>query len=122
MHYHRWQRYGSPDAPRLCRPKGEALAFFHAHVMESSDGCRIWPYKRIPWPWGEAPRRRGYGMVWLDGRWQYVHQLTCTRWNGPRLEGMEVAHLCDDPGCWAGEHLRWASHRENMGDRVTHRS
>lgn len=85
--------------------------WFEAHVMEASDGCRAWPFER------------GYGRVTIDGVRQWVHILTCERWHGPKpAPDLEVAHSCGrgSSGCWAGEHLRWATRAENIADRVLH--
>ena len=56
----------------------------------------------------------------IDGRWHYVHRLTCEAWHGPRRRRGEVAHSCGNRLCWAGEHVRWASHSENEHDKREH--
>lgn len=96
----------------LITPRGEQLRYFEEHVMEPSDGCRIWPY-----PLNSS----GYGRITVDGRLQTVHALTCERWRGPRpFPKAEAAHSCGVSSCWAGEHLRWATSKENHADKIDH--
>lgn len=92
------------------RGSGRAQQHFAAHVMEPSEGCRDWPYAL----------RDGYGTVVYDGRSWQVHVLTCIVWHGSRPPGMEAAHSCGRSICWAGEHLRWDTHRSNLADRIAH--
>lgn len=75
--------------------------------MEPSDGCRIWPYTLA----------KGYGQLMYRGRLTRLNGLVCERWHGPRPAGMLAAHSCGNSSCWAGEHLRWATHTENMRDK-----
>jgi hypothetical protein len=84
---------------------------FEKQVMQPSDGCRLWVFGTLG---------KGYGRLEVNGRSEYVHVLTCTAWHGPRPEGMEVAHSCGNRRCWAGEHLRWATPKENNADKVLH--
>jgi hypothetical protein len=88
------------------------LAYYNTHVMEPSEGCRDWPFTT----------NRGYGIIYKGTRTAYrVHTMTCKRWHGPAPSpGLEVAHSCGRAVCWAGEHLRWATHIENMHDMILH--
>ena len=82
--------------------------------MKPSPGCRLWPFAKLD---------TGYGVMRVGPRpgvMIRVHVATCERWNGPRPAGMEVAHNCGNRACWAGEHLRWATHRDNIEDARRH--
>lgn len=109
-HYYHWKKYGDPLAGRW---HGEVLNHFTEHVMEPSEGCRLWPYSTTVF---------GYGQVWIDGRRREVPALTCERWYGPKPTPQhEAAHyVCGNPICWAGEHLRWSTSKENAADMVRH--
>ena len=86
------------------------LMYFEEHVMESSEGCREWP----------GAKRKGYGRLHMDGRDHYVHRLTCQRWYGPPGPAQQTAHSCGNRICWAGEHLRWATPKDNDSDKDAH--
>jgi hypothetical protein len=92
-------------------PRGAAKAFFETHVMEPTDGCRLWPFSR---------QASGYGQLSTSVETFTVAVLTCERWHGARPRGMEVAHSCGVRACWAGEHLRWATKAENEADKRLH--
>lgn len=108
MHYRRWRMHGDPLVTTQRSP-GEAWAFYEAHVLEPSDGCRDWPFNHD---------NHGYGAIRIPhvGNAK-VHILTCEAWNGPRpFRWYQAAHSCGRGhlGCWAGEHLSWKSRHENM--------
>lgn len=93
-------------------PANRRIAHFEAHVMEPSVGCKLWPFSK---------NGGGYGQMRLDGRLVMAHVVACERWHGPRPDDREVAHLCGNAGCWAGEHLRWATSSENnLDDKLLH--
>lgn len=80
--------------------------------MEPSEACRIWPFNTD---------QDGYGRFAVNGKEFRVNILTCETWHGhPDRFGLVAAHSCGNPGCWAGEHLRWATQSENAADRETH--
>jgi hypothetical protein len=87
--------------------------YFEAHVMDPSEGCRLWEWSTTTF---------GYGQVWIDGRRREVPAATCERWHGPRpTPHHQVRHyVCGNPLCWAGEHLRWGTPAENAADKVLH--
>ena len=87
----------------------EALAYFARHVMEPSEGCRPWPLQTD---------QDGYGRFVVGGKELRVNVLTCEVWQGaPSADQRVAAHSCGNPNCWAGEHLRWATYRENVLDK-----
>jgi hypothetical protein len=110
LHYDRQLHGRDMDAPVKW---GVAKLHFETHVMEPTPvGCRMWPYSTA----GQG----GYGHLVVKGKTIYVHIATCEAWYGPKPSPeMEVAHSCDNPACWAGEHLRWATSAENKADSFT---
>lgn len=118
-HYQRTLKHGDPlpDIPLRVAPSGDARPkkgtvsqFYLTHVMDTSVGCRLWPY---------GIGNSGYGVVFQNGKARGVHVLACTAWHGARPSPQhEVAHECRTPLCWAGEHLSWKTHAENEADKV----
>lgn len=92
--------------------RGMGPAEFERLVAIEADDCVLWPY---------AATDRGYGHFKLNGIDRSVHVLACERRNGlAPTRRHEVAHSCGTPACMNYRHLRWATHAENMADRVQH--
>jgi transposase-like protein len=114
-HYER-ARYNNGDplaAASERTPPGTALAYFHANLYTPTPPgqCRLWPF---PLDSG------GYGQIRIDGRHVRVHVLTCTAHHGPRPPGLQAAHECGNPTCWAYEHLSWKTPPANADDKRRH--
>ena len=80
---------------------------------------RIWDKVETPdtcWLWTGAKNDRGYGTVWdLERRSRvYVHRALFQLLVGPIPEGLELDHLCRNPGCVNPAHLEPVTHRENV--------
>jgi hypothetical protein len=99
--------------PRTGRPKG-IFNYFLSHVMEPSpNGCRLWG--------GRNTDQDGYGRFAIDKVEVRVNILTCEAWNGPKpFPEAQAAHRCGNTNCWAGEHLYWATPRQNTLDKWAH--
>jgi hypothetical protein len=82
-------------------------------VAYTGNDCLLWPYHRN---WS------GYGVIEFRGQRNYrVHRIVCERVHGLPPEAKSVAmHACGNPACVAPAHLRWATQRENLADRVNH--
>lgn len=66
------------------------------------------------WLWEGSTIAAGYGHLYADGRMQYVHRLSYERHKGVIPEGLYIDHECHTRNCLNPEHLRLATHGENM--------
>jgi len=63
----------------------------------------------------------GYPKISIGGVNTGAHIVACTIGNNyVRLEDLEAAHKCGQKLCVNSEHLRFATHKENMVDRYEH--
>jgi hypothetical protein len=114
-HWQRVRNHGDPLTVLARRNShfdfnAEAIDYFLLFAMTPTDGCRRWPFNF----------QHGYGRLGYKSEHLYVHVLICEAWHGPKPEGFEAAHSCGNQWCWAGEHLRWATHIENERDKIEH--
>jgi hypothetical protein len=91
-------------------------------LIVTSDGNVIGPSGRTL---RHFPDKRGYRRVNVylpPKRWKQVgvHFLVCEAFHGPRPDGHHVAHGDGDPSNNRAENLRWATQRENEGDKAVH--
>ena len=107
-HYYRALTFGSPFAGSTF--KGAPMTFIKDAVGQRTNKCLIWPFAR---------NNRGYGVI--NGL--LAHRVVCEIVNGPPPSSdHESAHSCGNGhlGCIAADHLRWATHTENMEDMFLH--
>lgn len=70
------------------------------------DGC---------WAWKGAHDRRGYGVAWVSpGQRRMAHRVAYELTSGPVPAGLELDHLCRNPGCVRPDHLEPVTHWENL--------
>jgi hypothetical protein len=110
-HYLRWYKYGDPlELKRIREIPTEALKeLLDKAVSAKGYECVIWPFQTHKF------RDMGPG--------QSVTRFVCAIVNGPRpTPKHEVAHSCGKGHlrCISGNHLRWATHTENMADKIIH--
>ena len=108
MHLRRFKRYGDPLGGGTFA--GEPLKFAETAAQTEEQHCILWPF---------AKDQYGYGRICNKG----VHRLVCEIAHGIAPSGRhEAAHSCGNGhlGCINPHHLRWATHRENHGDRAFH--
>ena len=95
--------------------RGEPARFLNETVLPyDGDDCLLWPFGK---------NATGYGMIWRDGAMNRVSRLVCEHANGPPpTPKHEAAHSCGKghKGCITKRHLRWATHAENMADKLIH--
>lgn len=111
MHYRRWRRHGDPKGGGTSY--GEPLKFLLGALHYDGDQCLFWPFSTSS----------GYGQIWIDGEKHYTHRYVCIKAHGePPTPEHETAHNCGmgHLGCIAPNHLRWATHAENLDDMVMH--
>ncbi len=60
-----------------------------------------------------------YGQIGINDKVEYVHRAAWIARHGPiPPETPYVLHRCDNPPCWADEHLFLGTHQDNMDDAV----
>lgn len=114
-HYYRWKKHGDPLVVKTPPKGGPAQSFLRdVALLSGGDECVIWPFSKT---------RGGYPTVYHEGRTQLVCRIVCTEVYGPApSDDHEAAHGPQCGGnraCVNGDHLRWATHAENMADTVT---
>lgn len=82
-------------------------------IIDQTTGCWVW----------QKSKTLGYGVLAVttngERRTRMVHRLAYEEWVGPIPDGMELAHRPDPPcprSCCNPQHLRPATHAENMAD------
>lgn len=73
-------------------------------VVVSITGCHLWE---------GATTSKGYGQVLIGGHKWLVHRFVWEQLKGKIPEGMQLDHLCRNPGCSNPEHLRVVTNKEN---------
>jgi hypothetical protein len=66
------------------------------------------------WPWLANKLPKGYGTIRIDKRRCYAHRVSYELHRGPIPEGMQIDHLCRNPGCVNPAHLEVVTPRENV--------
>lgn len=91
---------------------GASEDFLRAIVDTKEDACIIWPY---------CTNEKGYGLATIGGKQRGAHNWICRLVHGDPPEGRKhAAHKCGDPICVNPNHIRWATHAENMNDKYIH--
>lgn len=116
MHLRRIRVHGSVDGGKHY---GGAEKFYQEVVLTDTRGhddeCLIWPFGR--------GSRHGYATMRNPSGSELVHRRLCEEVHGePPTPDHEAAHSCNRGkfGCVTQGHLRWATHKENMDDKLIH--
>lgn len=89
---------------------GAPMEFIRYAANIESESCVMWPYSR------EEGR---YGIVMFNGRAMSPSRAVLILKTGQDPAGVQAAHgPCNTPACINPAHLRWATHAENMSDKV----
>lgn len=111
-HWLRWRRHGDPLGGGT--DQGARKAWVDSHLNYEGDDCLVWPY---------SFDAHGYCNIYVEGKLVYANRYICERANGPAPSPYhEAAHSCGNGGrgCLNKNHIRWATHAENMADRFKH--
>lgn len=110
-HRRREGRHGDPLGGRT--PVGLPLSWLRKALEYTEDKCLKWPF---------AKAGKGYGNVCVgDGSYIGAHVWVCLNAHGePDVENAEAAHSCGVRLCCNPRHLRWATPKENAGDKIAH--
>jgi len=112
-HWSRWRRHGDPLAGGT--PNGAPAKFLRDVVLRyTGDSCLKWPF---------SDNGAGYGTINIEDRMRLVSRVVCEHAHGSApTPSHEAAHSCGKghEGCCSPKHLRWATHSENLMDRVHH--
>lgn len=66
------------------------------------------------WTWRGAHIPDGYGQVVVDGRRVGTHRYAYELLVGPIPDGLQIDHLCRNPGCCNPAHLEPVTRKENI--------
>lgn len=92
--------------------RGEQLRWLQEVSQTKSELCIRWPY-----PYAGA----GYAILFYGGRSTSAHRVLCEIAHGaPPFAKAEAAHRCGNPSCFNPGHIEWATHIDNIADKVRH--
>ena len=69
------------------------------------------------WEWTAAKSVDGYANFWYRGAWLRAHRVSYEWAHGPIPTGLQVDHMCRNPGCVNPAHLRLATNATNGQNR-----
>jgi hypothetical protein len=92
--------------------KEKLLSRIHSKVKVLENGCHEWTGSCV-----KSLAGHGYGQCWFDNRRWFTHRFFWEQANGPVPDGLEIDHKCRNKLCVNVEHLRVATHKENMNNR-----
>lgn len=104
-HYKRWRKHGDPTGGR---DRHSAPGERFAALTQWREGCLVWTGRTTT---------NGYGSFSLGGRRVRSHRYAWERVNGPIPDGLVIDHVCHNPLCVNVDHLRLATHSENLQNR-----
>lgn len=98
-------------APRMGAPERWLREVAAAYI---GDSCLEWPF----------PRRypNGYGALQAKVARTTAHRFVCVLAHGEPQGRLDAAHICHNRLCCNPQHLRWATRRDNLADRVVRRT
>ena len=110
-HYSRMRRRGELAISQT--QPGAALEWLLEYALpERASDCLLWPF---------TSSHNGYGVVRLSGQIWPAHRLVCHLVYGQApFERAEAAHSCGVRACVNPQHIRWATHLENIRDKYLH--
>ena len=93
MHHNRWLRHGDPLVVLAFRGTPEERL---QHYMDrrGDDDCWLWQ--------GSIDKRRGYGVIAVDGKSKRAHRFAYELEYGPIPDDHDIDHHCHDPEICSG--------------------
>jgi hypothetical protein len=71
------------------------------------------------WRWTGSRHPKGYGQINRgDGVPERAHRVSWMKFRGPIPAGLQVLHVCDNPGCVNPDHLFLGTDGDNMHDKA----
>jgi len=91
--------------------RGELAWYWDRVALPDANGCMLWLGSKS---------LGGYGRLIINKKPIMAHRVALLYAEGPPAdpERCEAAHSCRNTHCVAPLHLRWATHAENMGDKL----
>lgn len=115
MHAERFRKTGSVNGFKGLGRAGEPSRYFREVVVRhKGESCLVWPHSRDA---------NGYAVMSRNGKRWLVYRAACIIVHGrPPTDRHEAAHNCGNGagGCVNPQHIRWATHRDNLADMVAH--
>jgi len=65
------------------------------------------------WPWIASTNQKEYGHIRVGTKMVQSHRLAYESTKGPIPEGLQVQHLCNNPGCCNPNHLELGNDSKN---------
>ena len=93
---------------------GAMAAWIERHANHVGDECFLWPFAR---------RGTGRGSLLFRGNQMTPARAMCIAAHGdPKGLADDAAHICrnGNVACVNPNHLRWATRKENLADRIVH--
>jgi hypothetical protein len=95
-----------------------STAFSPTTALEERFWCKVDKQEDGCWHWlGSKNKPGGYGRFRIGMARIVAHRFSYELLVGPIGDGLEIDHLCCNPGCVNPAHLETVTHRENMRRR-----
>lgn len=90
-----------------------AMTWLKRHATYEGDECLIFPLV--------ARTVQGYAVVGVKRKPIGAHRVMCEMAHGPAPDpAMQAAHSCGVRDCVNPNHLRWATAKDNLADKLEH--
>jgi len=70
------------------------------------------------WIWTAWKNSKGYGHINVGGKLRGAHRVAYELAHGPIPKGVEIDHKCHTRACVRPDHLRPATHKQNLENQV----
>lgn len=88
-----------------CLINSEQIQKFVRNVeYDNLNGC---------WIWKLSKDTKGYGRIWLFGKYKSTHRLAYEYWKGEIPKELQIDHLCRNRACCNPTHLEAVTAKEN---------